>query len=78
MHPILGVHKLRERSMTKSYKAEGTLDVPVQVFEEFLQALKNSGTSVERVTRLRKALLEDRTFTERALKAAVLGEEPVP
>ena len=65
-------------STTTSPDTEGTLDVPTQVFERFLQALGGTGASVELVARLRKALLEDRTLTERALKAAVLGEEPLP
>lgn len=50
-------------------------DVPTQVFEQFLCALEASGDSTEMTTRLRKALLEDKTFTEAALKKAVLGEE---
>jgi hypothetical protein len=64
--------------MTTSSKTEGTHDVPAQVFEEFLQALGSAGGSAELVARLRKALLEDRSFTERALKSAVLGEERLP
>ena len=57
---------------------EGTPDVPTQVFEMFLQALEGAGVSAELVARLRKALLEDKTFTEHALKEAVLPEERVP
>ena len=64
--------------MTTSPTIEGTPDVPAQVFEKFLQALGSAGASTELVVRLRKALLEDKTFTERALKEAVLAEEPVP
>lgn len=64
--------------MTTSPSAGGTADVPAQVFEQFLQALGGTGVSSELVTRLRKTLLEDKTFTERALKEAVLGEEPLP
>ncbi len=52
------------------------LNVPTQVFEQFLQALKDEGESDEITTRLRKVLLEDKTFTEPALKKAVFGEEP--
>ena len=54
---------------------EGTRDVPAQVFERFLECLAQSAESAELVARLRKALLEDKTFTERALKEAVLTEE---
>ncbi len=64
--------------MTTSSKVDGTPDVPVQVFEKFLQALGGAGASAQLVARLRKALLEDKTFTERALKEAVLAEESVP
>lgn len=64
--------------MTTSPTPEGTPDVPTQVFEQFLQALGDAAVSTELVARLRKALLEDKTFTERALKEAVLAEEPVP
>jgi len=34
--------------------------------------------SAELVARLRKTLLEDKAFTERALKDAVFGEESPP
>ena len=64
--------------MTTSPTGEGTPDVPVQVFERFLQALEGTGMSAELVARLRKTLLEEQTFTKSALKAAVLGEEPLP
>ena len=64
--------------MTTAPTREETRDVPAQVFEKFLQALGEAGASAELVARLRKTLLEDRTFTERALKEAVLAEEPLP
>jgi hypothetical protein len=54
---------------------EGMPDVPTQVFEQFLQALEENGVSAELVARLRKTLLEEKTFTEGALKDAVLKEE---
>lgn len=63
---------------TPSPKTKGTRDVPVQVFEEFLQALGGAGASAELIARLRKALMVDKTFTERALKSAILGEERLP
>lgn len=53
-------------------------DVPKQVFEKFLDALGGAGAAVELIHRLRKTLLEDKTFTDRALKEAVLAEEPLP
>ena len=53
-----------------------TQEVPARVFEEFLQALEKVGVSSELVARFRKTLLEDKVFTETALKEAVFGEEP--
>lgn len=64
--------------MTTSPTVQGTTDVPAQVFEKFLQALEGSGVSAELIGRLRKTLIEDKAFTERALKEAVLAEEPLP
>jgi len=64
--------------MTTSPTVQGTTDVPAQVFEKFLEALEGSGVSAELIGRLRKTLLEDKAFTERALKEAVLAEEPLP
>jgi hypothetical protein len=55
-----------------------TPDVPTQVFEKFIEALLATDIAVDVVARLRKTLLEDKTFTDRALKAAVLSEEPLP
>ena len=64
--------------MTTSIRKEGMPDVPTQVFEKFLQALGSAGALPQSIERLRKTLLEDQTFTEHALKAAVLGEETLP
>ncbi|MGE3787502.1 MAG: hypothetical protein AB7H03_12740 [Nitrospirales bacterium] len=62
--------------MTTTPPTEKFLTVPLQVFEQFLQALKDAGESDEIINRLRKALLDDKTFTEPALKKAVFDEEP--
>jgi len=64
--------------MTTALIAEGTRDVPTQVFQKFLQALGEAGAGVELVVRLQKTLIEERAFSERALKQAVLGEESQP
>jgi hypothetical protein len=64
--------------MTTSPTIEATADIPGQVFEKFLEALGGTDVSPELIARLRKTLLEDNTFTERALKTAVLGEEQMP
>lgn len=61
--------------MTISSIKEGTRDVPAQIFEEFLRSLGSAGVSVELIARLRKTLLEDRIFSEGALKEAILSEE---
>jgi len=54
---------------------DGMPDVPAQIFAKFLQALCEAGASPELVDQLRKTLLHDKKFTERALKEAVLGTE---
>ena len=64
--------------MATSPTVEGTSNVSVRIFEEFLQALEDTGVSAELVARLRKTLLEEQAFTDGALKAAVLDEEPLP
>lgn len=64
--------------MVESSKKEITQDVPAQIFEQFLQALSDTGMSVELIARLRKTLVEDRTFSDGALKTAVFGEELAP
>lgn len=64
--------------MITSPTKEGIPDVPTQVFEKFLEDLRDTGVSVDLVARLRKTLLEDKKFTEHALKEAVLPEETPP
>ena len=64
--------------MTELPTNQETLDVPAEIFEKFLQALREAAVPDELVARLRKVLVVERTFTDRALKAAVLGEEPLP
>jgi hypothetical protein len=61
--------------MTESPEIGASADIPGQVFGKFLEALRCADVSPELIVRLRKALLEDKAFTDRALKAAVLGEE---
>lgn len=53
-------------------------DVPAQVFDQFLADLAEANVPAEVVTRLRKTLVEDRAFTEIALRKAVFGEESSP
>ncbi len=49
-------------------------DVPVHVFESFLQSLEASGASTELVARLRKTLVVDKVYTDKAFKDALFPE----
>jgi hypothetical protein len=49
-------------------------DIPAHVFESFLEALEAKGASAELIARLRKTLLVDKTFTDKALKEALFPE----
>jgi hypothetical protein len=69
---------MTERDRANSPPSDhGIPDVPTRVFDEFIDALKAANVPDELVSRLRNVLLEQPTFTDNALKAAVLGEEPV-
>jgi hypothetical protein len=57
---------------------KAAVDVPARVFEKYLQALVEANASPEVISRLRATLLEDKSFTERALKDAIFGEEVQP
>ncbi|MFA5167247.1 MAG: hypothetical protein WC530_01805 [Candidatus Omnitrophota bacterium] len=62
-------------SAASSPPTEKLPDVPAQIFGSFLQTLTENGVASELVDRLRKTLLEDKAFTDRALKNAILGED---
>ncbi len=64
--------------MTDSVPNPETPDVPSQVFDKFLQAIRDANLPDELVARLQKVLSVDGSLTENALKAAVLGEDPLP
>jgi len=64
--------------MINSLPNSETPDVPTKVFEEFVQALRDAKLPDELVARLQKVLSEDGSLAENALKAAVLGEDPLP
>ncbi len=53
-------------------------DVPAQVFEKFLADLAAAGLPKAMIGRLRTTLIDERAFSDRALRAAVLAEEPLP
>ena len=61
--------------MAPATPATNAADVPAQVFNQFLADLAAANLPAEVVTRLRETLVEDRAFTESALRKAVLGEE---
>ncbi len=50
-------------------------DVPVQIFHKFLEDLHEAGASQELVDELRKTLLQEKKYTEPALRKAILGPE---
>jgi len=47
------------------------IDVPELVFSTYLQDLEAAGAAPELVARLRKVLLADKTYTERAINDAL-------
>ena len=53
-------------------------DVPTQVFSRFVDALTAEGVPPDVVNRLRVVLLVEKSFTDRALRAALLGEDLKP
>lgn len=61
-------------NQTTSEKPTG---VPEQIFGKFLESLPLRGIDAEIVSRLSKALLEDKAHTDKALKAAIFPEERV-
>jgi hypothetical protein len=64
--------------MATSVSDKAAVDVPARVFEKYLRALIDAKASPEVILRLRATLLEDKSFTERALKDAIFGEEVQP
>ena len=63
--------------MSEGKKKVDSSSVPDRIFETFLSRLAESGTPPETIERLRKTLLEDRKLTDRALKTALLPDDPV-
>jgi hypothetical protein len=61
--------------MSTESKPDDLSDVPKLVFDKFLQALAGANAPPDVVGRLRKTLLDDKKFTERTLREAVLPEE---
>jgi hypothetical protein len=67
-----------KKKMATPVSDKAAVDVPARVFEKYLQALVEAKASPEVISRLRATLLEDKSFTERALKDAIFGEEVQP
>jgi hypothetical protein len=54
----------------------GARDVSAEVFAAFLQTLEREQVDAAVVRRLRQALVEEKTLSERALRSALFGEGP--
>lgn len=50
-------------------------DIPERIFEVFLANLETAGVEEAVRTRLRKTLIEDKRFSEAAIRAAVFANE---
>jgi hypothetical protein len=55
---------------------KGARDVSAEVFTAFLQTLEREQVDAALIQRLRQVLVEEKTFSERALRTAVFGEGP--
>jgi hypothetical protein len=64
--------------MTDQSKSASTKDVPTQVFEKFVEALREADLPDELVTRMQTTLIEKENLSEAALRTALFGEERVP
>ncbi|HEY3853179.1 MAG TPA: hypothetical protein VGO67_02165 [Verrucomicrobiae bacterium] len=62
--------------MESSPNSTENVDVPTQVFEAFLKSIQAAGEDAELVARLRKTLMEERSFSEAAMKMAIFGHNP--
>jgi len=63
--------------MNHESQPDETTDLPTKVFREFLVRLGDAGVAPELLERLTKTLIDDKNFTERGLRAAVLPEDPL-
>ena len=61
--------------MTDQSDSAATRDVPTQVFEQFVEALREADLPDELVTRIQTTLIEKENLSEAALRTAVFGEE---
>jgi hypothetical protein len=64
--------------MTSSSPTPSVSEFVAHVFEEYTNALKESGLPGAVTNRLRKLLLSDKPLTEKAIADALLTEEPLP
>ena len=61
--------------MANTNKAVAAPDVSKTVFEEFLSAIEAKKVDAAIVTRLRKQLLKEKVFTEKALRESIFPLE---
>lgn len=61
--------------MPQSYSPNNACDVTNQIFSRFLESLSNEGMSIELINQLRKILIEEKDYSERALKTAIIEED---
>jgi hypothetical protein len=64
--------------MNKEYPQNASSEVSNTIVEEFLEQLTKDKVSETVIGRLKKLLLEERDFTETAIKTAILFEEKTP
>lgn len=61
--------------MNKEYSQNASSEVSDTIVEEFLKQLADAKISENIINQLRKLLLEERNFTESAIKTALLSED---
>lgn len=61
--------------MNKEYSQNASSEVSDTIVEEFLKQLVDAKISENIINQLRKLLLEERNFTESAIKTALLSED---
>lgn len=63
------------QDLTKENQKNSILEVPTQVFEEFLSQLESTDVSKDITTRLRKTILEDGKLNQDAIQKAIFTED---
>lgn len=63
--------------MENTSDKETVSDAPTRVFEGFLDALAKNGITEDTISRLRKTLITEKKFSDKALKDAIFNPEQV-